>query len=84
ENEVKGGLFLDVVVTQGTAILQLLSGKDKTLLIRRDTIYPIQIFRHRSRSHKVFGNLPFLILDFGLDIVDGVRRLDLKGDRLPR
>jgi len=25
-----------------------------------------------------------LILDFGLDIVDGVRRLHLKGDGLPR
>ena len=27
---------------------------------------------------------PFLILDLGLDIVDGVRRLHLKGDGLAR
>ena len=27
---------------------------------------------------------PFLILDLGLDIVDGVGRLHLKGDGLPR
>jgi hypothetical protein len=27
---------------------------------------------------------PFLVLDLGLDIVDGVGRLHLKGDRLPR
>ena len=28
-------------------------------------------------------NLPFLVLDFGFHVVDGVRRLNLKGDRLP-
>ena len=33
EDQVKGGLLLDVVVTQGPAILKLLSGKDETLLI---------------------------------------------------
>ena len=27
--------------------------------------------------------MPLLVLDFGLDIVDGVRRLHLKGDGLP-
>uniref|UniRef100_A0A453NI39 Uncharacterized protein n=1 Tax=Aegilops tauschii subsp. strangulata TaxID=200361 RepID=A0A453NI39_AEGTS len=27
---------------------------------------------------------PFLVLDFGLDIVDGVAALDLEGDGLPR
>ena len=34
ENQVEGGLLLDVVVWQGPAILQLLSSKDKSLLIR--------------------------------------------------
>ncbi len=37
QDKVKGGLLLDVVITQSAAILQLLSGKDKTLLIRRDS-----------------------------------------------
>ena len=27
--------------------------------------------------------MPLLVLDFGLDIVDGVRRLHLKGDGIP-
>ena len=36
EHQVKGGLLLDVVVGQGAAILQLLSGEDETLLVRRD------------------------------------------------
>ena len=58
---MKGRLLLDVVVGKGTAILELLSGKDKTLLIR--------------------GN-SFLVLDLGLDVVDGVARLDIKGDGL--
>lgn len=36
EHQVEGGLLLDVVVAQGTAILQLLAGKDQTLLVRGD------------------------------------------------
>mgnify|MGYP006864118693 CR=1 FL=1 len=63
KDQVKSGLLLDVVVAQSAAIFQLLSGKDKTLLIRRDS---------------------FLILDLSLDVVDGVRRLDIKGDGLTR
>ena len=34
---MKSRLLLDVVVTQGSAILKLLAGEDKTLLIGRDT-----------------------------------------------
>ena len=58
---MKSGLLLDVVVAESAAILKLLSGKDKTLLIRRDS---------------------FLVLDLGLDVVDGVRRLDVQSDGL--
>jgi hypothetical protein len=49
------------VVAQGAAILELLSGKDETLLVRWDTL---------------------LVLDLRLDVVDGVRGLDLEGDGL--
>ena len=77
-------LFLDVVITQGAAILQLLSGKDETLLIRWDTIDVILVKRPILALAKKNHNAPFLILDFGLDIVNGVRRFDLKGDRLSR
>ena len=55
--------LLDVVVGEGTAILELLASKDQTLLVRGDTL---------------------LVLDLGLDIVDGVGGLDLKGDGLAR
>jgi hypothetical protein len=54
-------LLLNVVVAQGTSVLELLTGKDETLLIRGDA---------------------FLILNFGLDVVDGVRWLDIERDCL--
>ena len=37
EDEVEGGLLLDVVVRKCTAILELLASKDETLLIGRDS-----------------------------------------------
>jgi hypothetical protein len=58
---VEGGLLLDVVVAEGTAVLELLSSEDQTLLVRRDTL---------------------LVLNLGLDIVDGVRGLNLERDGL--
>ena len=51
EDKVKGGFLLDIVVGEGAPILQLLAGKDQTLL--------------------VWGNA-LLVLDLGLDIVNGV------------
>ena len=61
EDKVECRLFLDVVVTQSTAILKLLASKDESLLVRGDA---------------------FLVLDFGLDVFDGIAGLDLKGDGL--
>jgi hypothetical protein len=63
EDQVEGGLLLDVVVGKGAAILELLSGEDQALLVRGDAL---------------------LVLDLGLDIVDRVGGLDLKGDGLAR
>jgi hypothetical protein len=36
ENEVKGGLLLDVIIVQRTSIFELLSGENETLLVRRN------------------------------------------------
>merc|ERR1712151_1060299 len=55
------GLLWDVVVVEGSAILELLSSEDESLLIRRDA---------------------FLVLDLGLDILDGVCGLNIKSDGL--
>ena len=63
EDEMEGGLLLDVVVGEGAAVLELLSGEDQPLLVWWD---------------------PFLVLDLGLDVVDGVGALDLEGDGLSR
>ena len=63
QDQVEGGLLLDVVVRQSPAILQLLSGEDQPLLVRRDAL---------------------LVLNLGLDIVDGVAGLDIQGDGLAR
>ena len=61
KHQVESRLLLDVVVRESAAILQLLSGEDKTLLIRRDS---------------------FFVLDLGLDVVNGIRGLDVQGDGL--
>ena len=52
QNQMKGAFLLNVIVLEGTAIFQLLTGEDQALLIRRDS---------------------FLILDFSLDVVNGIR-----------
>ena len=56
---MKSALLLDVVITQHHGVIQLLSSKDKSLLIGRDT---------------------FLVLDLSLDILNGIRWLDIEGD----
>merc|ERR1712179_855518 len=61
EHEMECALFLNVVVAEGTSVLELLSSEDQPLLIWGDSL---------------------LILDFCFDILDGIRRLDLKGDGL--
>ena len=52
---------MDVVVSEGSSVLELLSGEDESLLVRWDAL---------------------LVLDLGLDVVDGVGRLHLEGDGL--
>ena len=61
EDQVESGFLLDVVVTEGSAVLELLSSEDETLLIRGNSL---------------------LVLDFLLHVVNGVGRLDIKGDCL--
>ena len=63
EDQVKGGLLLNVVITQSSPVLQLFASKDESLLI---------------------GWNALLILNFGLHVVDGVRRFNLQRDRLAR
>jgi len=61
EDQVKGGLLLDVVVGESSSIFELLSSEDQSLLIWGDA---------------------FLVLDLGLDVLNSVRGLNIKGDGL--
>jgi len=61
EDQVESALLLDIVVAEGATVLELLPGKDQTLL--------------------VWGNA-LLVLNLGLDVVDGVGALNLEGDGL--
>ena len=46
EDEVKRGLLLDVVVGEGAAVLQLLTGEDQALLVRRDALLVLDLRLH--------------------------------------
>ena len=43
QHQMQGRLLLDVVVSQGASILELLSGEDETLLIRRDAFFILDL-----------------------------------------
>ena len=82
EHQVKSGFLLDVVVAQSATILELLASENKALLIRGDAREMDRQPLAQTRISPIC--LPFLVLDFGLDVVDGVRRLHLEGDGLAR
>ncbi len=46
EHKVEGALLLDVVISKGVTVLELLAGKDKTLLIRGDTLLVLDLSLH--------------------------------------
>ena len=52
---------MDIVIREGSAVLELLSSEDESLLVWMDT---------------------FLVMDLGLDFLDGVSWLDIKGHDL--
>ncbi|KAM0913282.1 hypothetical protein ACQ4PT_012266 [Festuca glaucescens] len=43
ENQVEGGLLLDVVVSEGTSVLELLASEDEALLVRRDALLVLDL-----------------------------------------
>jgi hypothetical protein len=46
KHQVERGLLLDVVVGESAAILQLLTGEDQTLLVRRDAFLVLDLGLH--------------------------------------
>ena len=59
EDQVEGGLLLNVVVRKSAAILELLAGEDQTLLIGRNTFLVLDlgpiIIRERSELVYCWG-----------------------------
>ena len=63
QDQVKGGLLLDVVVGQRAAILELLASKNQALLVRRDaalesTAAQSSRARQRERTPPYPGSSP--------------------------
>jgi len=46
KDEMESGLLLDIVIRKSAAILELLAGKDETLLIRRNTFLVLDLSLH--------------------------------------
>merc|ERR1712076_134315 len=46
ENEMEGGLLLDVVVGEGPSVLELLASKDQPLLVRGDALLVLDLGLH--------------------------------------
>ena len=46
QNEVEGGLLLDVIVGEGAAVLELLAGEDQTLLVGGDALFVLNFLLH--------------------------------------
>ena len=78
---MKGALLLNVVIGESTTILQLFTRENETLLVWWDSVYHVSPFLLLPLNQ---CDIPLLVLNLGLHIVDGVRRLHLKGDGLPR
>ena len=51
EDQVEGGLLLDVVVGEGAAVLKLLARKDEALLVRGDSCGPIPLLLAGEQTH---------------------------------
>ena len=46
EDQVEGGLLLDVVVGESSAVFQLLAGEDQSLLVRGDALLVLDLGLH--------------------------------------
>ena len=66
EDEVESALLLDVVIREGSAVLQLLSSEDEPLLIRRD---PFLVLQRKSQNITVKTIIPTWILALTFSMV---------------
>ena len=72
EDQVEGGLLLDVVVRKSAAILELLAGEDQTLLIGGNALLVLDlgpIIRERTRVSILLGEMERLVTYLTLSMV---------------
>ena len=63
EDEMEGGLLLDVVVGKSSAVFELLAGEDKSLLIRRDTFLVLDLSPISVHNGCLVNNLSNVIAE---------------------
>jgi hypothetical protein len=79
EDQVEGRLLLDVTAACQKRVRCEWRGKVNSLVTQGTTI--LELFAGEDETLLVGGDA-LLVLDFGLDIVDGIGGLDLEGDGL--
>ena len=82
EDQVEGGLLLDVVVGQSPA--NIISKTEITNTIEPSVLPSILQLLASKDQPLLIRRDSLLVLDLGLDVLDGVRGLDLEGDGLTR
>jgi hypothetical protein len=74
---VKGGFLLNVCASQ--LMLLLIQMRKLTVIGKSPSV--LELLSSKDQSLLIWGNA-LLVLDLGLDIVNGVRGFNLKGDGL--
>jgi hypothetical protein len=54
KHQVEGALLLDVVVREGTSVLQLLSCEDEAVLVRGDSLFLVEDESLHKKENELF------------------------------
>jgi len=67
KDQMKSAFFLDIVVREGSAVFQLLSSENESLLIRRDTLFVLNFSLDIINSVRGFDIESYSLTSQGLD-----------------
>ena len=86
ENKMQGGLLLNVIVGKSTAILELLTSEDESLLVWGNTFLVLDLGPIIAKNNESLLQRISIRRRSGhlLDVLDGVRRFNIKSDCLSR
>jgi hypothetical protein len=80
QDKVKGGILWDVVVAESASVFELLVWRNAFLMVGRNAIPPDKLAGENNELLIEWN--AFLILNLGLYVLDGIRRLDIQGGGL--